>query len=50
MIVFSLFLFKMMFRRENTNLFFLLMIGMILEPYLVAYHHLCKWSWIQMSS
>ena len=29
MIVFSLFLFKMMFRRENTNLFFLLMIGMI---------------------
>lgn len=29
MIIFSLFLFKMMFRRENTNLFFLLMIGMI---------------------
>ena len=29
MIVFSFFLFKMMFRRENTNLFFLLMIGMI---------------------
>ena len=29
MIVFSLLLFKMMFRRENTNLFFLLMIGMI---------------------
>lgn len=29
MIVFSLFLFKMMFRRENTNLFFLLMVGMI---------------------
>ena len=29
MIVFSLFLFKMMFRIENTNLFFLLMIGMI---------------------
>ena len=29
MIIFSLLLFKMMFRRENTNLFFLLMIGMI---------------------
>ena len=29
MILFSLLLFKMMFRRENTNLFFLLMIGMI---------------------
>ena len=28
-IIFSLLLFKMMFRRENTNLFFLLMIGMI---------------------
>ena len=29
MIIFLLLLFKMMFRRENTNLFFLLMIGMI---------------------
>ena len=29
MIIFSLLLFKMMFRRENTNLFFLLMIGMV---------------------
>lgn len=29
MIIFSLLLFKMMFRKENTNLFFLLMIGMI---------------------
>lgn len=29
MILFSLLLFRMMFRRENTNLFFLLMIGMI---------------------
>ena len=29
MIIFSLLLFKMRFRRENTNLFFLLMIGMI---------------------
>lgn len=29
MIIFSLLLFKMMFRRENTNLFFLLMSGMI---------------------
>ena len=29
MIIFSLLLFKMMFRRENTNLFFLLVIGMI---------------------
>jgi len=29
MILFSLLLFRMMFRRENTNLFFLLMIGMV---------------------
>ena len=29
MIIFSLLLFKMMFRRENTNLFFLLMTGMV---------------------
>ena len=30
MIIFSLFLFKMMFKREGTNLFFLLMVGMVL--------------------
>ena len=29
MIIFSLFLFKMMFKREGTNLFFLLMVGMV---------------------
>ena len=30
MIIFSLFLFKMMFKREGTNLFFLLMVGMVI--------------------
>lgn len=43
MVLFSLVLFRIMFKQENQNLFFLLMLGMILEPYLVVYLHLCKW-------